>query len=235
MQTNYKKGELEKLTKKELIGIAKDVALVGRHDMTKEQLIEGILKLQKPAKNIKAKTKAEKSEKTVEPVVKDKKAVGEEQTEAQAPSGAATDENTDAEDVNGTGGAEVESDKVGGTERHTDSEKVLKEVMLNGEKMTVTTVTDEKKAQYIQDAPVGTIVAFINNEKGYGGKVMSAAMVNRSSKRKVVKLETKRGTEFIVPYSDVLWVNTCGKWPNKIFELLKGGSTHGRTADTAKE
>lgn len=77
------------------------------------------------------------------------------------------------------------------------------------------------KKEYIENAEPGTLIAF----KEKSGKANTAALVNRSSKNEKLKLITKYGKEFIVAYTDVLWVkvNPEARWPRGIFELLKGG------------
>lgn len=77
---------------------------------------------------------------------------------------------------------------------------------------------DTKKFNYIDTAPIGTIVAF----RSETGKVKSAMIINRSSSRQLLKLETQYGAQFVVKYSDVIWVRTNSRWPRGVFNLLKG-------------
>ena len=58
------------------------------------------------------------------------------------------------------------------------------------------------KRKHIEEAEVGTLIAFYDEK----GKPRTAALVNRSSSREVVKVVTEFEREFIVPYSNVLWV-----------------------------
>lgn len=77
------------------------------------------------------------------------------------------------------------------------------------------------KLSYLRNIKKGTIVAF--KVKMYGEeKVKSAAVENVSQKREMLKLITKYGAEFIVPFSDVIWVRTNSRWPKGVYELLKG-------------
>ena len=76
----------------------------------------------------------------------------------------------------------------------------------------------EGKMNYIKTVNPGVLVAF----KLPDGKVLSGKMINRSVSRKVLKLEDKQGKEYIVPFSDVLWVKTGRIWPKGVYELLKG-------------
>lgn len=90
---------------------------------------------------------------------------------------------------------------------------------------------DKPKEQYIESATVGTLIAFLENN----GKPNTAALVNRSSSRKQLKLETQYGKQFIIPYSQVLWVRTTTKWPNGVYKLLKNKGKDQVAADENKE
>ena len=79
------------------------------------------------------------------------------------------------------------------------------------------------KDEFIEKAEPGTLIAFYDNN----GKPRTAALVNRSSNRKLVKLITEFGWEFIVPYSNVLWVKNGTRWPKGIYNLLKGYKKNG--------
>ena len=76
----------------------------------------------------------------------------------------------------------------------------------------------EKKLSYIEGAKIGTLVAF----KTDSGKIKSAMIVKRSTKNRKLKLETKYGASFIVPFDDVIWVRTNKRWPKGVYQLLKG-------------
>ena len=77
---------------------------------------------------------------------------------------------------------------------------------------------DANKVKYIEEAPVGTLVAF----KVDGGKAKSAKLINISKARRVIKVETVYGREYVVPYSDILWVKTNNRWPRGVYNMLKG-------------
>ena len=111
----------------------------------------------------------------------------------------------------------------------TDVIKVTKEYTVNGEKRTIACVPPEIKERYVQEAPIGTIVAF-----ELDGKVRSAKIENRNSKKKLLMLKNKPGVEFIVPYSAILWVRSGNKWPDAIYELLTGGGKYGRKSYSAE-
>lgn len=77
---------------------------------------------------------------------------------------------------------------------------------------------NQDKEKYIEEAEVGTLIAFYDKKK----KPRTAALVNRSSSRRVIKVITEFGWEFIVPYEDVLWVRKGTRWPKGVYNLLKG-------------
>jgi ribosomal protein L21 len=72
-----------------------------------------------------------------------------------------------------------------------------------------------KHLEYIENAEVGTIVAF-----RVGDKVKSAKIINRSSARKKLKLETAYGRIYVVDYDDIIWVKTSSRWPRGVYELF---------------
>lgn len=77
---------------------------------------------------------------------------------------------------------------------------------------------DSNKLRYINEAPIGTLVAF----KLPNGQTKSAKIINRSTGRKKLKLETVYGKQFIVSYSDIVWVKSTSKWPRGVYNQLKG-------------
>lgn len=74
------------------------------------------------------------------------------------------------------------------------------------------------KAEAIEKADVGTLIAFIDEK----GKPRTAKLVNRSSSRQVIKVTTEFDWTFIVPYDKVLWVRFGTRWPKTIYNMLKG-------------
>ena len=74
------------------------------------------------------------------------------------------------------------------------------------------------RTKYIEEAEPGTLMCFVDNK----GKPRTAALVNRSSKRRMVKLVTEFNWEFVVPYENVLWVRVGERWPRVILNILKG-------------
>lgn len=86
------------------------------------------------------------------------------------------------------------------------------------ENVLTDTEREEKKKAYIENVKIGTLVAF----KSITGKVKSAKVVKRSTKNRKLKVETKYGAEFVIPYDDVIWVRTNKRWPKGVYQLLKG-------------
>ena len=81
-----------------------------------------------------------------------------------------------------------------------------------------TAIDMAKKMPYIEDADVGTLVAF----KLSNGKVKSAKIVKKSSKSRWFMLETAYGAQHIVSYDDIVWVRTGKRWPSGVYRQLKG-------------
>lgn len=77
---------------------------------------------------------------------------------------------------------------------------------------------DGSTKNYIDEAEVGMLVAFRTDK----GKVKSAKITRKSSNEHKLLLETKYGAQFIVDYQDIIWVNTTGRWPRWVFNLMKG-------------
>lgn len=94
------------------------------------------------------------------------------------------------------------------------------EDLTNFDEIEETNVIDEveqasKHLEYIENAEVGTIVAF-----RVGDKVKSAKIINRSSARRKLKLETAYGRIYVVDYDDIIWVKTSSRWPRGVYELF---------------
>ena len=75
-----------------------------------------------------------------------------------------------------------------------------------------------KKLGYVENVAVGTIVAF----RCSNGKVRSAKVKAKSTYDRKLKLVTSYGMEYIVDFSDVIWVRTGKRWPKGVYNLLKG-------------
>lgn len=76
----------------------------------------------------------------------------------------------------------------------------------------------EQKMPYIENAEIGTLVAF----RLPNGRVKSAKIIKKSSKKRKLKLETEYGAVYVVSYDDVVWVRTGTRWPRGVYKLLKG-------------
>lgn len=83
------------------------------------------------------------------------------------------------------------------------------------------------KERYLDEAEVGTLIAFLDEN----GKPRTAALVNRSSKRKMLKLKTEFDWEYEVPYSKVLWVKQGSRWAYGVYRILKGYNPNGRCGE----
>lgn len=75
----------------------------------------------------------------------------------------------------------------------------------------------ENKKKYIENAKIGSIVAFRLPD----GKVISAAIVKRSTKGRKFMVETKYGIEYKISFDDVIWVRTGKRWPKGVYLLFK--------------
>ena len=91
------------------------------------------------------------------------------------------------------------------------------EVVLN-KKQTAIVVDMEQKMPYIEQATIGTIVAF----RLANGKVKSAMIVKKSTKNRRFMVETEYKAQYIVDYENVIWVRTGDRWPRGVYRLLKG-------------
>ena len=87
-----------------------------------------------------------------------------------------------------------------------------------------TFIHTRNKERYIEEAEVGVLVAFLDKN----GKPRTAALVNRSSKRKELLLETEYNWKFIVPYECVLWVKRGEHWAANIYRILKRYNPNGK-------
>lgn len=86
-------------------------------------------------------------------------------------------------------------------------------------------VSKEKKEEYMKSAKIGTFIAFSSPN----GRVKSAKILRKSSEDKLFHVVTEYEDEFIVPFSDVLWVKTGSRWPRGVYNLLKGIKNEERT------
>ena len=86
------------------------------------------------------------------------------------------------------------------------------------------------KTKYIDELEPGVLVAFYDNK----GKPRTGKFVNRSSKKKIIKLVTEFGWEFIVPYENVLWIRFGNRWPKGVYKILKEYNKNGKETSDNK-
>lgn len=99
------------------------------------------------------------------------------------------------------------------------------DVVVKDEKKAADTEIDMKqKMPYIENAEIGTLVAF----RLSSGKVKSAKITKKSTKNRKLKLETEYGAEYIVSFDDIIWVRTGARWPRGVYTMLKGTVENGK-------
>lgn len=86
------------------------------------------------------------------------------------------------------------------------------------EKVPQESKKQQKVSAYVGKIKRGMLVAF-----RYNGRLKSAKVVEKSTKRKKLKLETKVGIIYVVSFDDVAWVKTGARWPKGVYKLLKSG------------
>lgn len=98
---------------------------------------------------------------------------------------------------------------------------VIEEEKVNDEsekKSLASNVDMGKRIEYVERVGSGTLIAF----RLPTGKVISAKIKRKSTKRKILQVETSYGAEHLVPFEDVIWVRTGKRWPRGVYNLLKG-------------
>lgn len=84
--------------------------------------------------------------------------------------------------------------------------------------------SDNDKNDRIQNAPIGTIVAF----KAPGGRIRSAKIKLRSTANRRLLVYTEYDAEYNISYDDVIWVKSGKRWPKGVYNLLKGRAADGK-------
>lgn len=129
--------------------------------------------------------------------------------------------NGEGEKLNTEKTTEIPNEKVEQPKPEVKESKIISEV----KKLEKPKLTEEEKAakkqKYVDDAKVGTLVAFRCDT----GKVKSAMIIKRSTSKRRFLLETQYGAKYKVSFDDVLWVRTNKRWPKGIFKLLRGETT----------
>lgn len=82
----------------------------------------------------------------------------------------------------------------------------------------------DDKNNRIQNAPIGTIVAF----KAPGGRIRSAKIKLRSTANRRLMVCTEYDAEYNISYDDVIWVKSGKRWPKGVYNLLKGRAADGK-------
>lgn len=190
----------------ELRDLAKELGITGRWDMNKTQLIEAIESLQKNNKSSEEGITTNTAESAKKENVVEKKP------------------------------AEGITHELDEEQKELKPGKRLIETVVNGEKKVIAAAPLEEKRCYIQDAPVGTLVAFKVKDGNGNDKYLAGELINRSSKRSVIKVRDEDQQEHIIQYEDVVWVKTNRIWPKRIYQLLypNGGANNGRKTNKVK-
>ena len=84
--------------------------------------------------------------------------------------------------------------------------------------------SDDDKNDRIQNAPIGTIVAF----KAPEGRIRSAKIKLRSTAKRRLLVCTEYDAEYNISYDDVIWVKSGKRWPKGVYNLLKGRAADGK-------
>ena len=84
--------------------------------------------------------------------------------------------------------------------------------------------SDNDKNDRIQNAPIGTLVAF----KAPGGRIRSAKIKLRSTANRRLLVCTEYDAEYNISYDDVIWVKSGKRWPKGVYNLLKGRAADGK-------
>ena len=80
-------------------------------------------------------------------------------------------------------------------------------------------VVSANKIHIVERAVPGLRIAFEKDD----GKMLTAEIVHKDDERRVMRVQTKYGTEYLVHYEDVQWVlDNGGNWPKYIYLRLKG-------------
>lgn len=81
-------------------------------------------------------------------------------------------------------------------------------------------LVNNNRMRYVENVEIGTIVAFTKPDGG----VDSAKVINRSTSKRKLKVQTYYGIEYVIAFEDVIWVKTGSRWPKGVYNLLKGRS-----------
>ena len=87
------------------------------------------------------------------------------------------------------------------------------------EKQEEILANDSSKDVYIQNAKIGSLIAFLDKKK----LTRTGKIVEINSEKRHITVELKSGKKFYILFEDVLWVTTDDnrRWPKKILYALK--------------
>lgn len=179
----YKREELQTKTTKQLLDIAKEMSIVGRHSMRKNELINAIVDRQELVSA----------------------------SEGRILNGEPTQQGTPAGILNRL---EHELASAG-------HDEVWEEL-----KTTPSSNLPRPKEEYIENAKIGTIIAFkVNNVKVISGMIEE---IHKSD----FLVRTKSGVKFTVRKKNIVWVKTGPRWPKGVYLALKGEAPDGKCQAT---
>lgn len=103
-----------------------------------------------------------------------------------------------------------------------DSNVASLEMDVVADEAVVSQIADEEMRKIrhmkaVENAEVGVIVAFV-----FDGKCRSAKIIKKSTKNKMMLLQTNYGAEFKVPFDSIVWVKNGKRWPRGVYNMLKG-------------
>lgn len=190
--------KVEDMNCKELLKLAKDLDITGRHDMKKDQLVAAI-------KVVQAGMKAEVN--SLEEEMGIKEFTGEVKGKL-------------VEEIEEGSGIMVEKSLEEDLVKETIYDNEWEEAPNIIPAATVYNTQfarriPREKIEYIKKAEVGTIIAF----KVSDVKLLSGMIKEKLSSGFII--QTKNGMEFNVPVEAIVWVK-AGRWPKGIYEALKG-------------
>jgi hypothetical protein len=188
---------LSKMSTKQLLEVAKEVNVVGRHGMRKGDLINAIVS---------------KSTETYT-----------EQTEEVS-----STKDLESDLVSSNVAWSSEAELVGNTDHSEDVRDYVLNLSSSVDIVSFpvelpTTRAYKPRTDYIEDAKIGSIVAFRINNK----KVLSGAIDEIRANE--FKVATKNGISFTVNKRNIVWVKTGKRWPAGVYSALKGTVSTERT------
>jgi hypothetical protein len=191
-------------TAKELLVIAKDLQIVGRHDMKKDQLVEAILKNEF--------VQVQNAGAAIVEVAKDKGTYI-----AKTSEGLVFADNGD--DIERRLAAEANSE--------SKWDNIIKFEDVSSRKLQAPQNRSSKES-YLRNITIGTLIAFkIKETKMLSGKIEE---IHKSD----YLVETKNGVRFTVPRANVAWVKTGPRWPKGIYLALRGEVPNGNQAANSR-